>query len=188
MFTVCAVIFMLFHCISAEVDSKDLRCLVCRAVVEEIENIIQKVDPRKKVDVGSYRLDSDGNQKHKTVPYARSEVHLTEVMDTVCNKMDDYVRATYKSSGELTILKLITEAGTMNPDMSRVDIIQDSDLNKSLKFYCDGIVEENDDAILKFFGKNEENIDIKLCTDYAKLCSQSISDHEDYEFEAKDEL
>jgi hypothetical protein len=69
------------------------------------------------------------------VSYARSEMHLTEVLETICNKMDDYVRATYKTSGELTLLRLIGADGQMNPDLSHVDIVQDSDLNKSLKFY-----------------------------------------------------
>lgn len=49
--------------------------------------------------------------------------------------MDDYIRATYKTSGELTLLRLIGPDGQMNPDLNRVDIVQDSDLNKSLKFY-----------------------------------------------------
>lgn len=49
--------------------------------------------------------------------------------------MSDYVRATYKSNGELTILNLISPSGAMNPEMSKVDIIQDDDLNKSLKYY-----------------------------------------------------
>jgi hypothetical protein len=40
---------------------------VCRSVVEEIDNIIQKVDPKRTMEVGSYRLDSMGNQKQKTV-------------------------------------------------------------------------------------------------------------------------
>ena len=69
------------------------------------------------------------------VPYARSETHLSDVFDSVCNKMDDYVRATYKTSGELTLLRLIGPDGQMNPDLSKVDIVQDGDLNKSLKFY-----------------------------------------------------
>ena len=69
------------------------------------------------------------------VPYARSEMYLTDVFETVCSKMDDYVRATYKSSGELTLLRLIGTDGQMNPDLNHVDIVQDSDLNKSLKFY-----------------------------------------------------
>jgi hypothetical protein len=62
-------------------------------------------------------------------------MHLTEVLETICNKMDDYVRATYKTSGELTLLRLIGADGQMNPDLSHVDIVQDSDLNRSLKFY-----------------------------------------------------
>lgn len=48
--------------------------------------------------------------------------------------MDDYVRATYKSNGKLTLLKLITDSG-MNPLLGEVDIIQDGDLNKSLEFF-----------------------------------------------------
>lgn len=62
-------------------------------------------------------------------------MHLSELMDTICEKMDNYVRATTKTSGQLTLLKLMTEEGGMNPNISDVDIIQDSDLNKSLKFY-----------------------------------------------------
>ncbi|XP_063217584.1 protein seele [Bacillus rossius redtenbacheri] len=180
--------FLLFVFVSVSADqSKQLRCLVCRHVVDEIDNIIQKVDPKKKVSVGGYRLDSNGNQKQKSVPFARSEMHLTEVMETVCDKMDDYVRGTYKTSGELTVLRLITEDGKMNPLLSEVDLIQDSDLNKSLKFYCEGIVEEFEDNILRLFGKDAKNIDIKLCTDEAALCSQTEPD-DDYTFEEKEEL
>lgn len=49
--------------------------------------------------------------------------------------MDDYVKAKYKASKQLTILKLTTESGGMNPEMSSVDFIQDGDLNKSLKHF-----------------------------------------------------
>lgn len=49
--------------------------------------------------------------------------------------MDDYAKARYKSNSTLTILKLTTPGGGMNPDMSLVDFIQDGDLNKSLKHY-----------------------------------------------------
>lgn len=40
---------------------------MCRSVVEEIDSAIQKIDPKRTVEVGSYRLDSMGNQKQKTV-------------------------------------------------------------------------------------------------------------------------
>lgn len=56
-------------------------------------------------------------------------------MDSICEKMDDYVRAKNKTSGKIEIIPLITESGVMNPDFSKYEIVQDSDLNKSLKFY-----------------------------------------------------
>lgn len=69
------------------------------------------------------------------IPLAESEVHISDMLDNICNKMSDYVKATYKSNGQLTILNLMTPAGTMNPEMGKVDIIQDGDFNKSLKYY-----------------------------------------------------
>ncbi|KAG8228841.1 hypothetical protein J437_LFUL008337 [Ladona fulva] len=167
-------------------DPKDVKCLVCRKVVEEIENIIDKVSPSKTVEVGSYRLDSEGNQRQKTIPYARSVVHLTEVLENVCKKFEDYVKATYKASGDLTILKLIDDNGKMNPEMSKVDVVPDADLNKSLKFYCEGIVEEYEDDFIKLFGAAEENIDVIVCADRANYCDIELP--EDYNFEDKDEL
>lgn len=56
--------------------------------------------------------------------------------------MDDYAKARYKKTKQLTVLKLATESGGMNPEMSAVDFIQDGDLNKSLKHFvstCRGI-------------------------------------------------
>lgn len=69
------------------------------------------------------------------VPKARSEIHISETIDEICEKMSDYVRATYKTNGQLTILNLMSSSGVMNPEMSKVDLIQDNDLNKSLKYY-----------------------------------------------------
>lgn len=63
-----------------------------------------------------------------------SETHFSEILENVCVKLDDYVRARYKSNKKLTILNLISPSGGMNPDMGKVNIVQDSDLNKSLRF------------------------------------------------------
>jgi len=41
-----------------------------------IHNLSFKVDKRKTINVGSYRIESDGNQKTSTRPYAGSEVSL----------------------------------------------------------------------------------------------------------------
>lgn len=51
------------------------------------------------------------------------------------DKLDDYAKARFKSNGTLTIMKLTSPGGGMNPDMSLVDFVQDGDLNKSLKHF-----------------------------------------------------
>jgi hypothetical protein len=49
--------------------------------------------------------------------------------------LDDYAKARYKDSGVLTVLKMISDTGGMNPETSKVDFVQDGDLNKSLKHF-----------------------------------------------------
>jgi len=167
-------------------DSKSLNCLVCKAIVEEVEAAINKVDPSKKVEVGTFRLNGDGTQTRRLIPFARSQEHLTEVVDNVCKGFEDYAQAKYKSSGEPTIIRLMTHEGNMNPLMSQVDMIPDDDLNTKLKFYCENIVEEMEETLLEMFATEGENQDIELCSKRSKYCEPVVI-QDDYEFE-KEEL
>lgn len=97
-----------------------------------MNSAIRKVDPRKKIEVSGFRMES---KETKTVQLIRSETYLTELMETVCKSMDDYAKARWKESRKLTILKMVLESGGMNPDMSAVDFVQDGDLNKSLEHF-----------------------------------------------------
>lgn len=45
---------------------------------------INKVDPKKTVKIGGYRLDTDGNAPKKIVKLAKSETFLTELMENIC--------------------------------------------------------------------------------------------------------
>ncbi|XP_046420293.1 protein seele isoform X2 [Neodiprion fabricii] len=177
---------------SQQIDSKQLQCLVCRTTMDELEAEIAKIDPSVSIDVGNYRLDANGNVKQKSIPLARSEVHISDMLDSICAKLDDYVRATYKSTGQLTLLRIMDPTGGMNPDISKVDIVQDGDLNKSLKFYCEGIVDEFEDDIVQLFSKGTKDIDVKVCTDVANFCSDTVSGEdefaEDDDFTERDEL
>ncbi|CAH1970794.1 unnamed protein product [Acanthoscelides obtectus] len=119
---------------NTKINPKELKCLVCEKTVLEIDRAISKISPDKMVEVGGFRLDGEGNYQHKTVPQSRSELALSEVMETICDKMDNYIRAIWKENGTLTLLSMTSEDGLMNPNWSDVDIIQDDDLNKSLKY------------------------------------------------------
>lgn len=57
------------------------------------------------------------------------------MMETICDKMEDYAKARYKTNGKLTVVKMMDESGGMNPEITKVDFVQDEDLNKSLKHY-----------------------------------------------------
>lgn len=100
---------------AAEIDNKLLKCLICRSTIKEIEEELAKIDPSRQIEIGNYRLDAQGNVVHKKIPLAQSEVHISDILDNICEKMSDYVRATYKSNGQLTILNLLSPSGGMNP-------------------------------------------------------------------------
>lgn len=55
-------------------------------------------------------------------------------MDTVCDKMEDYARAVYKSNGQLAVIPLFKD-GKVNPILDEVNLVTDADLNKSLKHF-----------------------------------------------------
>ena len=70
------------------------------------------------------------------VQYARSEIHLSEIVDSVCEEFENYVQAREKTAERaVTIIRITTKSGGMNPLFGSVDIVPDEDLNKRLKFY-----------------------------------------------------
>ncbi|VVC34292.1 Domain of unknown function DUF3456 [Cinara cedri] len=170
-FQKCTFIFLalLWPCL-ATIDTSQLRCEVCCRLVEEVQRNVSSVDPLRVVKVTNFRLDGNGDQSKSNVPLARSQMYLTEVMDSVCEKMSDYVRATYKTNGSLTVMPLLLN-GQMNPLMSEVDIVQDSDLNKSLQYYCEDIVSDIEDDLTSLIKSEDDNNAVySICTKTAQLC------------------
>lgn len=53
-------------------------------MVEELKSDVDKVPPERTIEIGGYRLDGIGNSVAKTVPLAKSEVFLNEIMENVC--------------------------------------------------------------------------------------------------------
>jgi hypothetical protein len=102
-------------------DSKTLKCLVCKSLVEEIEAEIFKVDPSKKVEVGTFRLTPDGSTQRQTKPYARSQEHLMEMVDNICKNFEDYAQVLFffHSDQNLKIIELIN-----NIEGKLLDLIQ----------------------------------------------------------------
>lgn len=152
------------------IETSNLKCEVCCRLVEEIQHNVSSVDPSNIVQVSNFRLDGNGNQIKHTIPLARSQLYLTEVMDSVCEKMNDYVRATFKKNGTLTVMPLLLD-GQMNPLMSEVDVVQDSDLNKSLQYYCEDIVNDIEEDLINIIKSGDDDqIVYSICTNVMQLC------------------
>ncbi|KGL72868.1 Protein canopy 2, partial [Tinamus guttatus] len=111
----------------------------CRALVDELEWEIAQVDPKKTIQMGSFRINPDGSQSVAPadpallaqVPYARSEAHLTELLERVCEKMKEYGEKVDPSTHRKTYVRVISHDGT-KADLSGVKI--DGDVASSLKF------------------------------------------------------
>ncbi|KAM9444422.1 protein canopy homolog 2 [Clarias gariepinus] len=151
--------------------SQDIRCGACRALVDEMEWAIGQVDPKKMIKTGSFRINPDGTQSTKDVPYARSEGHLLEVMEGVCDKMKDYGETMDPTTNRKIYVRFMAREGT-SPDISNVSY--DSRVTANLKFACETIVEQNEDEIIEFFSHETDNVKDKLCSKRTDLCDHAL--------------
>ncbi|XP_067170280.1 protein canopy homolog 2 isoform X3 [Apteryx mantelli] len=151
--------------------SQDLHCGACRALVDELEWEIAQVDPKKTIQMGSFRINPDGSQSVVEVPYARSEAHLTELLERVCEKMKEYGEKVDPSTHRKTYVRVISHDGT-KMDLSGVKI--DGDVASSLKFACESIAEEYEDELIEFLSHEAENVKDRLCSKRTDLCDHAL--------------
>ncbi|KFM75426.1 Protein canopy-like protein, partial [Stegodyphus mimosarum] len=149
----------------------ELKCLVCKHVVSEITSAVRKEDPAKTIQVGSFRIQPDGSQKQSQIKYAGSELHLNEVLETVCNTLEDYAQAKHKETGEKVLLNLSKDVEKLNSH----DLVPDPDLNRSLKYYCESFIEDFEDDIISIFKSSLQPFDDettkRLCINASGYCS-----------------
>ncbi|NXJ14127.1 CNPY2 protein, partial [Odontophorus gujanensis] len=168
----------------------------CRALVDELEWEIAQVDPRKTIQMGSFRINPDGSQSVVEVPYARSEAHLTELLERVCEKMKDYGEKVDPSTHRKSYVRVISHDGT-KMDLSGVKI--DGDVASSLKFavragnrcgfrgslgsvadlhvvllQCESIAEEYEDELIEFLSHEADNVKDRLCSKRTDLCDHAL--------------
>eukprot|EP00095_Tigriopus_kingsejongensis_P009227 maker-scaffold851_size88925-snap-gene-0.21 protein:Tk09227 transcript:maker-scaffold851_size88925-snap-gene-0.21-mRNA-1 annotation:"canopy homolog 2 precursor" len=155
-------------------NSKTLKCLVCQSLMDEFASAIYKVDPKKMVDTGTFRINGKGDQKRSVLPFARSQIHLMELVDSVCDGFEDYAQGTDKATGEPLIIRLTTPQGNMNPNFGLVDIVPDEELNTKLKFHCQSIVEDNEDDLTELLvdQANDATLKQQICVEKSRLCQR----------------
>uniref|UniRef100_A0A8D3D181 DUF3456 domain-containing protein n=1 Tax=Scophthalmus maximus TaxID=52904 RepID=A0A8D3D181_SCOMX len=133
----------------------------CRALVDEMEWAISQIDPKKMIQTGSFRINPDGSQSIREVPLARSEGNLLELMESVCERMEDYGEHTDSSTNRKSYVRIKSRSGEPM-DLSEATL--DSRVTSSLKFACETIAEQNEDEIIEFFSHDTDNVKDKLCS------------------------
>ncbi|XP_043388525.1 protein canopy homolog 2 isoform X2 [Chelonia mydas] len=148
-------------------SSQDLHCGACRALVDELEWEISQVDPKKTIQMGSFRINPDGSQSVVEVPYARSEAHLTELLERVCEKMKEYGEKVDPATHRKSYVRVISHDGT-KMDLSETKM--DGDVTSRLKFACESIAEEYEDELIEFFSHESDNVKDRLCSKRTDCC------------------
>ncbi|XP_059539242.1 protein canopy homolog 2 isoform X1 [Myotis daubentonii] len=153
--------------------AQDLHCGACRALVDELEWEIAQVDPKKTIQMGSFRINPDGSQSVVEVPYARSEAHLTELLEEVCDRMKEYGEQMDPTTHRNIYIRVVNRNGEPK-DLNLEGIRIDSDIRGTLKFACETIVEEYEDELIEFFSREADNVKDKLCSKRTDLCDHAL--------------
>ncbi|CAI5445612.1 unnamed protein product [Caenorhabditis angaria] len=141
---------------------QSFECGACFMVLNETTTRILAADPTKKIDVGSFRVSPDGQQKGiKQVSYSRSDEFLFEILDDICTKSSNYYLTMNKSTG-----KLVYSFNSNVPNDKKTKKIR-ADLRNA----CDDFLDSQIDEIVKFL-KNEHDEPIKqFCQIEKGICS-----------------
>ncbi|KAM4687252.1 protein canopy homolog 1 [Discoglossus pictus] len=151
-----------------------LYCGACRALVDELLYEIRKVNPKKTIDVGSFRISPDGTQERSKVPLAKSELYLTEVMENICEKMNDYGLYVDPNTKEKSYKRFAPrdDEGIGSVDFANFQFNHDE--FSSLKFACERVAEEHEDDIFSLITQEADNLADKLCTEESGLCKDFL--------------
>uniref|UniRef100_A0A8C3QDZ5 Uncharacterized protein n=1 Tax=Geospiza parvula TaxID=87175 RepID=A0A8C3QDZ5_GEOPR len=137
--------------------SQDLHCGACRALVDELEWEIAQVDPRKTIQMGSFRINPDGSQSVVEV----RPLLVSLLLERVCEKMKEYGEKLDPATQRKSYVRVISRDGT-KMDLSGVKF--DGDVINSLKFACESIAEEYEDELIEFLSHEADNVKDRLCS------------------------
>ncbi|KAM9349551.1 protein canopy-1 [Symphorus nematophorus] len=160
---------------------KVLYCSACKAIVDELNYSISQVDPKKTINVGGFRLSPDGTMKDKKIPFARSEAHLSELLDGVCNSMSDYALHVDPDTQLKQYRRFAPRASGATGDFPDFKNFQfdGPEASNALKFACETVVEELEDDIISLFSQDTEHVHTELCNRISDYCKDSSHTNEE---------
>ncbi|XP_029971734.1 protein canopy-1 [Salarias fasciatus] len=167
-------------CSQAKRDSV-LYCSACKAIVDEMKYSISQVDPKKTINVGSFRLNPDGTMMDKKVPLARSETHLGELLDGVCGSMSDYALHVDPDTQRRQYRRFAPRSDAAAGDFPDFKNFQfdGPEASSALKFACETLVEELEDDIVSAFSRGGDVEHRDLCSRPSGYCTDDSPANEE---------
>uniref|UniRef100_A0A8D1FPP2 Saposin B-type domain-containing protein n=1 Tax=Sus scrofa TaxID=9823 RepID=A0A8D1FPP2_PIG len=146
-------------------------CGACRALMDEVEHDVTKAR-QKKTKVGSVRINPDGTQQKREIPLAQSEAFLTDLLEKVCERMNDYKLEEDPVTQEKTFKRFAPRRGDeIYKEFKKFFFY--SDAYRPLKFACETIIEEYEDEIFSLIAQEANHLADKLCSEKSGLCDTS---------------
>ncbi|XP_004702386.3 protein canopy homolog 1 isoform X1 [Echinops telfairi] len=143
--------------------------------MDEVEYDVTRVR-QKKIKVGSFRINPDGTQERRKIPLAQSEAFLTDLLDKVCERMNDYKLEEDPVTKERTFKRFAPRKGDkIYKEFKKFYFY--SDAYRPLKFACETIIEEYEDEIFSLIAQEAADLADKLCSEKSGLCELSSANH-----------
>lgn len=182
----CLFLFMLYLQVNQieakkkqKINVKKYMCDICSAIVDEAEHMISKVDPKKTVQVGSFRVNPDGKTRTVTKKFSRSESHIEELLeDKVCKDITDNYSEYKDKNGLQRLQRMVTYDGKMNPDLDFAALQAGTqelnekgggppDTTKQISFKCNEMIEGIEDDLMEYLQNDDKD---KMST--AEFCAE----------------
>ncbi|XP_066321027.1 uncharacterized protein [Miscanthus floridulus] len=147
------------------------KCAACKAVAAELEIGISSEKPRNHLDLRN-RLNSKGQREGKVIDYRVSELRVVELLDGLCDKMQDYTLKKLES-GEKGWVK-VTDWNSFQTEKKAAARAH----SKNLSTFCGRLLEETEDELaewIKTSSTESENVSKALCEDISKHCQSTSS-------------
>lgn len=155
---------MLFVIFSVAACIED-KCAACNAVAEELELQLLKEKPRNHLDM-RHRLDSKGQRKGKVIDYRVSELRVVELLDGLCETMQDY---TLEKADSTHWIKVGNFDNLTDKQEAKAHA-------KAISSYCGRLLEQTEDELAELIKQGSLKVgDVGkvLCQDLSRHCSPS---------------
>nr|GLL32372.1 protein seele isoform X2 [Ipomoea trifida] len=150
------------------------KCGACTAVAEELEHGLMTEKPRNHLDM-RHRLDSKGQREGKLIDYRVSDLRVVELLDELCEKMQDYTLEKVDSGTKVWTKVNDWDKLKTNKQEARAH-------SKAISSFCGRLLEDTEDELSELIKKGSVKVggvSKILCEDLSKFCHGKSKEDED---------